>query len=737
MKPNDKSTRASYRFAKKECCIYDKSYYVLNQLCGSRKDIYLLLQHFIQKNQLLQIFGRNIIDGQKTLENIDFFRNLALNQENSENGEFIGPVQFFWSYGQNQDKQENQNENQNEENQQEKQEINKNKNKNQEYSFCLNFFCHPGCNQQIKEEINQSIKNLRINYIQTENNYNLFELIGPESVNKINKLLDNLKIEFQSEKQEKDFQFLKNIFKEINDPNQYPENSVFTFNFQGKISQKMVSIPFNGFFQEFFEEELEEDKILNQTKMQEIQEQNQYVGKLQGILNQRQIQGNQQLQNMGKILQLFQEFNKESSYQFWESLRIKDQEQFDLRYKVTNRSKYTHKKKNKLTKQQKKDVMQQQQQDKMNKFKQGLTEQQQMEEKYKQLVEQQEQEQRQKKIEEKREEQKEQREKEKKDKQFQITFVFNPQPINSTLKKNIEKNQGECYNNQKFCGQNNYNNYGRVQIITPVSQGHIIWKTLNFLVCKAIGLENYNLIMKEQNLKVFPEDYPFSSAYTQLNNQKSKVEAEKYLRRTPGNRVNFKKILSPFPFKSNWDFLINQYFKNLLISQLQDIEEEDQVKNQLEENKQQKNQVEISIEKEDLIEVEIEMVQRGVPEQKSYICWPEKEDLEIYYNLKKLKKPITHIHSENLNLNFENQQQKKLELAEKMSRQIIGFTTSGGFSLNSGKGEGRGYVLKYAVSEYMQKQNEFCQQNNQQDKLLVLVRNVKSLNYFVAKLQII
>jgi len=85
---------------------------------------------------------------------------------------------------------------------------------------------------------------------------------------------------------------------------------------------------------------------------------------------------------------------------------------------------------------------------------------------------------------------------------------------------------------------------------------------------------------------------------------KSEEKITKYLRTPPRNRINFEKILSPYPFKSDWINLMHNW---------------------LGEDLKTNNDLELS--HNDLIHVTIEMHQRGTPDDFAYICSPLDEDL--------------------------------------------------------------------------------------------------------------
>jgi len=90
---------------------------------------------------------------------------------------------------------------------------------------------------------------------------------------------------------------------------------------------------------------------------------------------------------------------------------------------------------------------------------------------------------------------------------------------------------------------------------------------------KVIGLEEYRIVNIERQKRTFPNDYPLSNAYRILIEKQAKDNLLKYCKKPPSKRLNFSKINSPYPFKSNWRNL-SQPFITVFISMSQNTPEE-------------------------------------------------------------------------------------------------------------------------------------------------------------------
>lgn len=268
-------------------------------------------------------------------------------------------------------------------------------------------------------------------------------------------------------------------------------------------------------------------------------------------------------------------------------------------------------------------------------------------------------------------------------------------------------------------------------------------RRFNYSGTKIIGLKEYNLIQLEKEKLVFPDDYPKTKAYNDLVDGSARGFSGKsikhktndhlfksakdllleYCRKPPAKRLNYAKINSPNPFKSNWD-----QFEGIGIQIL------------------------------------FSMPTR-TPERLYYICLPEIEDLpkdeiqentnpKMFGKLKLSPKDFNHdyeqIFSEKVyvdTLNSKNDELKmfkdidpalkttdmdcdpKLKILNRatleintgvlMKRKIIGYVTSGGYSMLKGYGLGKGTIFSHNLSTGQ----------------YVLIRNPAGTSYFKAKIE--
>ena len=235
---------------------------------------------------------------------------------------------------------------------------------------------------------------------------------------------------------------------------------------------------------------------------------------------------------------------------------------------------------------------------------------------------------------------------------------------------------------------------------------------------KAIGLKEYKLINIERETPLYPYDYPSTSAYSALSNTLSQTALLSYCKKPPSKRINYYKLNSPHPFKSHWDPLQAQLCQIFITSPAR------------------------------------------TPGRLFYICLPIEKDLEEKqkYPVEPLVKKLTKtpkFSPKDFNKAYEGIFKEKVypatvgvkdkfkELMEvdskeeelvlkrdslevntgvQMSRRIIGYVTSGGYSMKRGHGVGiavvdRGCLETVGVGGY------------------VLVRNPASRQYFKAKVQ--
>ena len=142
------------------------------------------------------------------------------------------------------------------------------------------------------------------------------------------------------------------------------------------------------------------------------------------------------------------------------------------------------------------------------------------------------------------------------------------QNINQLNKKNVklkEKQRDEIilmlvYSKSK-------NGFGdSIQIFIESGYSLGLLRRFSYAGTKIIGLDEYKLLHIEREQLIYPFDYPQTKAYHKIANENGKQSLiELYWRKPPSKRMNFAKINSPFPFKSNWK-IFDEEMVNILVS---------------------------------------------------------------------------------------------------------------------------------------------------------------------------
>lgn len=186
-------------------------------------------------------------------------------------------------------------------------------------------------------------------------------------------------------------------------------------------------------------------------------------------------------------------------------------------------------------------------------------------------------------------------------------------------------------------------------IVLKAGENNLVWRSLVYSGCKAVGLQEFKSISYEKSELFFPDDYPSCLAYENHSNDIAKGKILEYFKRPSSKRMNFERILSPFPFFSDWKL-----------------------------GQEEKRRY------EQLVPVKI-ICRNRCPKDLAYICEPALGDLE--------KKIIKEAVGERTEPNSKCKPEDVYKLAEiKISKKIVGFVTSGGFSFKRCKGFGLGHV---------------------------------------------
>lgn len=191
-------------------------------------------------------------------------------------------------------------------------------------------------------------------------------------------------------------------------------------------------------------------------------------------------------------------------------------------------------------------------------------------------------------------------------------------------------------------------------LIFPSSNHPLVWRKLIFANAKAMGLREYQSLLWEQGRPYYPNDYPTTKAYNATMQDYAQQKIEQYFRRPPNKRLGFERIGMPYPYISDWDYLFG------------------------------------APSYQDLLRVSIKARSR-CPKHFALICRPEAQDLFPSSGpahtepLHEKSKP---------NKDFSIFDLQSLPSSISISREIIGFVTSGGYSFTNSRGFGTGYIHK-------------------------------------------
>nr|CAG4640936.1 EOG090X07PD [Eulimnadia texana] len=292
-------------------------------------------------------------------------------------------------------------------------------------------------------------------------------------------------------------------------------------------------------------------------------------------------------------------------------------------------------------------------------------------------------------------------------------------------------------------------------VIGPAGWGTALWLPLVYSGGRVGGLLDAVNLNYEHGTCLETRLDPDTAAGKQYFREKEQELIENYFRRPPKNRLNYIKLGIPCPFRPNWEHLsceftsFSDYFilrdKSILKPMKESANLSEDIKNFLENNPC-------------LVEITV-LLGTGTAEDYSMICCPNPEDSgnvtepqhkdetakernilkkqhkeELAKLTKKRKeskkegKSVEDLRSSEI-CQQHSEAMKKLwlpkvkSIRDCCSRQVMGFVTSGGFSLKRGKGFGRGYVVGASL----------CQLQSRR----VLVRNTNSLLFKWAILEVV
>ena len=257
------------------------------------------------------------------------------------------------------------------------------------------------------------------------------------------------------------------------------------------------------------------------------------------------------------------------------------------------------------------------------------------------------------------------------------------------IKNNLIQN-----NNEKIIS-----NLPIYDIIFPSGYSSDLLRRFHYIETKVIGLKELNYYLTENNQKIFPDDYPNTKSYKEYIKNKTFEKIKKYCLYPPSKRINYQKLLNPYPFYPAWDLLDkfnkdikksqenfeivkncekieNEYFKNLNFFNFNE-------KTDVVENIKNKSSIKIQLnlqlilnpsQRNLLIPLTFEMIGKGKPCYNSLICLPDRSDYESIdkvLNTNKNNKKKNLDFSKNFILNIlENPMQKDFILDFENSKKI-------------------------------------------------------------------
>ncbi len=97
-----------------------------------------------------------------------------------------------------------------------------------------------------------------------------------------------------------------------------------------------------------------------------------------------------------------------------------------------------------------------------------------------------------------------------------------------------------------------------LRLIFPAGVALQFMRRLTYAGARPIGLMEHNSIMHERGLFVFPDDFPLTRPYDEAKRLQGIQKAVEYYRRPPARRLNYQKVGFPYPFVSLWSDLVPQ-----------------------------------------------------------------------------------------------------------------------------------------------------------------------------------
>lgn len=110
-------------------------------------------------------------------------------------------------------------------------------------------------------------------------------------------------------------------------------------------------------------------------------------------------------------------------------------------------------------------------------------------------------------------------------------------------------------------------------LIVPPNWSMAFWVALVYRGARASGLREMAKCSLESQLLHFPQDFPDTATGRQYGSEQRKQLEARYLRKPPGKRVNYGKLLVPTPFHVKWENLVHSWSKKVSSGPWEEVEE--------------------------------------------------------------------------------------------------------------------------------------------------------------------
>ena len=95
----------------------------------------------------------------------------------------------------------------------------------------------------------------------------------------------------------------------------------------------------------------------------------------------------------------------------------------------------------------------------------------------------------------------------------------------------------------------------RLLVFSTIGSGKMLFRRLVIAGARPMGRIEYEHVIHQFKLQVFPKDYPQSMFFNELESQQREISIGKHNRRPYRKRANFQKLSSPAPFESQFSLI--------------------------------------------------------------------------------------------------------------------------------------------------------------------------------------